>query len=77
MSDEPKKRSHIYFWNRLGTALALFAVSIALWAAGTEATSGDPRLNPNLAWLTFLSPLVAVAATTWTLAIIWRRDSAK
>jgi hypothetical protein len=74
MSDGPKGRpSLIYFGNRLGNALALLAVGIALWAAGTEAAEGDPRLNPNLAWLRFLSPLVAVAAIVWTLAIIWRR----
>jgi len=60
-----------YFRKILGSALALFAVSIALRAAATEAASGDSHLNPNLAWLTFLSPLVAVAATVWMLAIIW------
>jgi hypothetical protein len=64
-----------HFRKILGSALALFAVSIALRAAaaGTEAASGDPRLNPNLAWLTFLSPLVALAATVWTLVTVWRR----
>jgi hypothetical protein len=73
MSDEPKRPSLIHFWNRLGNALELFAVSIVLWTMGTEAANGHPRLNPTLAWLRFVSPFVAIAAIVWTLAIVKRR----
>jgi hypothetical protein len=66
MSDEPR-----FPWRKLGMALALLPLSLAMWAIGLEsAFSPHPNLIQGLLFVG--SPLVVIAGAIWTLVIVAR-----